>query len=42
MKVTKPVLEYYKKNNKLHEIDGNNNISEISLKIADFISNLTD
>ena len=42
MKVTKPVIEYYKKNNKFHEIDGNNDISEISLKIADFISNLTD
>ena len=42
IKVTKPVVEYYKKNNKFHEIEGNNDISEVSLKIADFISNLTD
>ena len=42
IKITKPVLEYYKKNNEFHEINGNNDISEISFKIADIISNLTD
>ena len=42
IKVTKPVIEYYKKNNEFHEINGNNDISEISFKIADIISNLTD
>ena len=30
------------KNNEFHEINGNNDISEISFKIADIISNLTD
>lgn len=41
-KLTEPVIEYYKKNNELHEIDGNNSIGEISSKIADILSNLTD
>ena len=42
IKVTEPVIEYYKKKNEFHEIDGNNDIIEISSKIAGIISNLTD
>ena len=42
IKVTGPVIEYYKKKNEFHEIDGNNDIIEISSKIAGIISNLTD
>ena len=42
IKVTGPVIEYYKKKNEYHEIGGNNDIIEISSKIADIISNLTD
>ena len=41
-KKTKPVLKYYKKNFNFHEIDGNDNINEISNKIRVILSNLSN
>ena len=42
VKKTKPVLKYYKKNFNFYEIDGNDNISEISNKIRVILSNLSN
>ena len=42
VKKTKPVLKYYKKNFNFHEIDGNDNINEISNKIGVILSNLSN
>tara|TARA_Y100001936_G_scaffold224286_1_gene241771 strand:+ start:157 stop:720 length:564 start_codon:yes stop_codon:yes gene_type:complete len=38
MDVTKPVLEYYSKNQNFHEIDGSLKINEISLKIEEILN----
>tara|TARA_B100000886_G_scaffold206488_1_gene142724 strand:+ start:190 stop:753 length:564 start_codon:yes stop_codon:yes gene_type:complete len=38
MKTTKPVLDFYKKNIKFHEIDGSLKIDQITNKIDDFIN----
>ena len=38
MEVTKPVLDYYSKNKNFHEVDGSMEISEISLKIEEIVS----
>ena len=38
MEVTKPVLDYYSKNKNFHEIDGSQEISDISQKIDEIIS----
>ena len=37
MSVTKPVLEYYSKNKKFHEIDGSMEINDISSKIEEIL-----
>ena len=42
VKKTKPVLKYYKKNFNFYEIDGNDNINEISNKIRVILSNLSN
>ena len=38
MEVTKPVLEYYSKNNNFHEIDGSMEIINISGKIEEILN----
>ena len=38
MKTTKPVLEFYSKNANFHEIDGTQEIDEITRKIETFIN----
>ena len=38
MEITKPVLDYYSKNKNFHEVDGSMEISEISLKIEEIVS----
>ena len=38
MEVTKPVLDYYSKNQNFHEIDGSLKINEISLKIEEILN----
>ena len=38
MKVTKPVLEYYSKNNNFHEVDGSMEIINISQKIEEILN----
>ena len=38
METTKPVLEYYSKNPNFHEIDGTQEIDEITRKIDTFIN----
>ena len=38
MKTTKPVLEFYSKNSNFHEIDGSDEIEEITNKIDTFIN----
>ena len=38
MKITKPVLDYYSKNNNFHEVDGSLKINEISHKIDEILS----
>ena len=42
VKKTQPVLKYYKKNFNFYEIDGNDNINEISNKIRVILSNLSN
>ena len=37
MEVTKPVLDYYSKNQRFHEIDGSMEINDISLKIEEIL-----
>ena len=37
MQVTKPVLDYYSKNQNFHEVDGSMKIDEISSKIDQFV-----
>ena len=37
MEITKPVLDYYSKNENFHEVDGSMKINEISSKIELFI-----
>ena len=37
MEVTKPVLDYYSKNQRFHEIDGSKEINDISLKIEEIL-----
>ena len=37
MEVTKPVLEYYSKNQNFHEIDGSMEIKDISQKIEEIL-----
>ena len=37
MVVTKPVLDYYSKNKKFHEIDGSMEINDISSKIEEIL-----
>ena len=37
MEITKPVLEYYLKNNNFHEIDGSMEIGNISQKIEEIL-----
>ena len=38
MKTTKPVLDFYSKKNNFHEIDGSENITEITRKIDTFVN----
>jgi adenylate kinase len=38
MEITKPVLDYYSKNKNFHEVDGSMEISDISLKIEEIVS----
>ena len=38
MDITKPVLDYYSKNKNFHEVDGSMEISDISLKIEEIVS----
>ena len=42
VQLTKPVIEYYKKNSTFHYIDGNKKIDEISNEIRGILLNLTD
>ena len=42
VKKTKPVLKYYMKNFNFYEIDGNDNINDISNKIRVILSNLSN
>ena len=37
MKITKPVLDYYSKNNNFHEVDGSMEINDISQKIDEIL-----
>ena len=37
MEITKPVLDYYSKNNNFHEVDGSMEIKEISQKIEEIL-----
>ena len=37
MEVTKPVLEYYSKNQNFHEVDGSMEIKDISQKIEEIL-----
>ena len=39
---TKPILDYYKKNGSLYEINANQNIEEICSKIKDILENIRD
>ena len=38
MEITSPVLDYYSKNKNFHEVDGSMEISDISLKIEEIVS----
>ena len=38
MEITKPVLDYYSKNQNFHEVDGSMEISDISQKIEEIVS----
>ena len=38
MDVTKPVLDYYSKNQNFHEIDGSDEIDKISQKIEEILN----
>ena len=38
MEITKPVLDYYSKNENFHEVDGSMKINDISQKIEEIIS----
>ena len=38
METTKPVLDFYSKKNNFHEIDGSENIAEITRKIDTFVN----
>ena len=38
METTKPVLDFYSKNSNFHEIDGTQEIDEITAKIDTFIN----
>ena len=38
MKTTKPVLDFYSKNSNFHEIDGGQEISQITRKIEAFLN----
>ena len=38
METTKPVLDFYSKKNRFHEIDGSENITEITRKIDTFVN----
>ena len=38
MEITKPVLDYYLKNQNFHEIDGSMEIDDISLKIEEILN----
>ena len=38
MKTTKPVLDFYSKNSSFHEIDGGQEISQITRKIETFLN----
>ena len=38
MEITKPVLDYYSKNQNFHEIDGSKEITDISQKIEEFVN----
>jgi adenylate kinase len=38
METTRPVLDYYSKNSNFHEIDGTQEIDEITRKIDTFIN----
>ena len=38
MEVTKPVLEFYSKNDNFHEVDGSMEIRDISLKIEEILN----
>ena len=38
MEITKPVLDYYSKNKNFHEVDGSMEISDISQKIEEIVS----
>ena len=38
MEITKPVLDYYSKNQSFHEIDGSKEITDISQKIEEIVN----